>query len=484
MPKDSIEQLLKNSEENYRALVETSQDLIWQCDIHGRYIFLNQAWEEVFGYKTSEMLGKAFTDFQTPDIAKRDMLEFSHLMKRGILKDYRTIHLGKNGKKIHLSFNAKYVHDENGNVIGTRGTARDISEIEEMGQRYQNIFESMIDGMALHEIICDENNRPINYRFLDINPAFERLTGLKRNILGKTVLDILPGTEPYWIETYGKVALTGETISFENVSKELGKYFQVTAYQLQPKQFACIFVDITERKKSEEIIRNSQRIESLGVLASGIAHDFNNLLGGVFGNIELAQHSLDNKDKANNYLNKALAAVDRSRDLTKQLITFSKGSQPNKSVVHVKKVIDESISLSLSGSAIQCNHNVASNLDFIEADINQLSQVFNNILLNARQAISDTGAIEITSENTVIDHNKIPNLQPGKYVKIIVQDNGDGIPEHILPKIFDPFFTTKSTGSGLGLAMCYSIVRKHSGMISIESEPNRGTAVTIYLPAK
>jgi PAS domain S-box-containing protein len=132
-------------------------------------------------------------------------------------------------------------------------------------ERYRELFNSMIDGFALHEIICDENGKPIDYRFLEVNPAYERLTGLQSiNLIGKTVLEVMPNTEPYWIEIYGNVALTGRSTFFENYSGELGHYFEVSAYCPRPGQFAVIMVDITERKRAEETLnRHAEELTAL-----------------------------------------------------------------------------------------------------------------------------------------------------------------------------------------------------------------------------
>jgi len=266
------------SERLYRDLVETSQDLIWQCDLEGRYTYLNPAWENTFGYKLSEMLGMPFSFFQSAENAKKDEKEFRRLLQVGEVKGYESEHIAKDGQPIYLVFNARTVKDDEGMVVGTRGTAHDITQryktqlqLRQSNESYQNLFEHMLDGFALHEILCDSSGQPVDYRFLKVNPAFEKLTGLKaENLEGQRVLKVLPATEKHWIETYGRVALTGEPVSFENYSQELDKYFTVKAYRPAKNQFACIFQDVTPKRKSEIKLREALQLNQMIIETSPV----------------------------------------------------------------------------------------------------------------------------------------------------------------------------------------------------------------------
>ncbi|MDJ0764016.1 MAG: ATP-binding protein [Myxococcota bacterium] len=240
--------------------------------------------------------------------------------------------------------------------------------------------------------------------------------------------------------------------------------------------------DITDRKEAEQVLQNTQRLESLGIFAGGVAHDFNNLLGCLFGNIDLARVHVNDKHRVLRCLNSAMAALDRAKDLTRQLLTFSKGGIPNKTPVQLASLLRESRDLSLSGSTVECKFNLDKALPLVEADPNQLSQVFNNVLINARQAMPSGGRITVSAEVQDVDMCQVPGLGEHSYVKVTIQDQGTGIPSDHLPKVFDPFFTTKASGSGLGLSMCHAIIKKHSGAVTIDSQINVGTTVSIYLP--
>lgn len=237
-----------------------------------------------------------------------------------------------------------------------------------------------------------------------------------------------------------------------------------------------------EQARLEEQLHQSQKLESIGTLAGGIAHDFNNLLGGIFGYIDMAAEATTDRIAAN-YLAKALGAIDRARGLTGQLLTFAKGGAPVKKRERLAPIIKEMSTFALSGSNVSPRFAFASELWPCEFDRNQISQVIDNIIINAQQAMPQGGTVEITAENLRLPDKSPITLPAGDYVKIAVKDQGIGMPGDIVSKIFDPFFTTKSKGHGLGLSTCFSIINRHEGYIEVESEPGKGSTFTFYLPA-
>ncbi len=211
----------------------------------------------------------------------------------------------------------------------------------------------MLDGFALHEIICDKQGRPVDYRFLAVNPAFERMTGVRAaDITGRRVLEVLPATESYWIETYGKVALTGEPVHFENYTDTLQKHFEITAFRPAPNQFVCIFADTTERKNSEqerimmeERLRQAQKMEAVGTLAGGIAHDFNNILSAILGYAETARDDCQSGSLDPGDLDQVIQAGNRAKDLVKQVLAFSRQEEAKKTPLRPAAVVGESMKL-------------------------------------------------------------------------------------------------------------------------------------------
>jgi PAS domain S-box-containing protein len=240
--------------------------------------------------------------------------------------------------------------------------------------------------------------------------------------------------------------------------------------------------DITNQKKSQEIMHNVQKLEALGVLAGGIAHDFNNLMGGIFGYIDLANEETRD-EKVTHFLTKAMNTIDRARGLTQQLLTFAKGGAPVLKIDSLFPFVQETAQFALSGSSVSCRFEVPHNLWPCNYDTNQIGQVFDNIVINAQQAMPGGGTIHVSAKNISFGNNEHPSLAAGNYVRVSFEDSGIGIPKEILPRIFDPFYTTKTSGHGLGLATCFSIVNRHGGCIDVESEPGKGSTFHVFLPA-
>ncbi|QYY36496.1 PAS domain-containing sensor histidine kinase [Ruficoccus sp. ZRK36] len=243
-----------------------------------------------------------------------------------------------------------------------------------------------------------------------------------------------------------------------------------------------VFSDITNQVRLERELQKNQRMESIALLSGGIAHDFNNILTGILGNISLARNRCEPQDQLFTILKAAEKAALRARDLTHQLMTFSKGGVPVKNRTCLHELIRESSGFVLSGSNCRCQLSVPEDLWAVEVDEGQIAQVLNNLLINATQAMKKGGRIEIQAENAELGAEPSIPLEPGFYVRVSVSDNGPGIPPEHLARIFDPYFTTKKTGSGLGLATSYSIVKNHDGHIMVDSEPGVGTTFILYLP--
>ncbi|MHB0876297.1 MAG: PAS domain S-box protein [Anaerolineae bacterium] len=643
-------------------------------------------------------------------------------------------------------------------------------------RRYRLLFEEMISGFALHEIICDEEGRPVDYRFLEINPVFERLTGLRAaDIVGKTVLEVLPETEPFWIERYGSVALTGRPAEFDGHSAAIGLDYEVRAFCPEPGKFAVVFQDVSDRRRAErererlltevsrararaeasaadsqaraaeleqqrslldavlaqmpagvmvadaatrrltlindridDILQSSlnrdaiigedrlyvafdaegrpydpeefllvralmygelpsdrevtvrrgdgairtlnvnaapvrdaaakitagvnvlvdvteqreaeralaeerqrlaitlrsigdgviatdaearvtimsraaeamtgwseqeamgkpldevftifseitgdraqdpvrrvletgqvqglanhtvlvsrdgirhvladsaapivadgsrpvgvvlvfqdvtekhyleeerakvNKLESLGVLAGGIAHDFNNLLTGIMGNIILARMDVPDRPEVDDTLEEAEKAATRAKGLTQQLLTFAKGGMPLRKTTPLAGLLSDAASFALRGRNSQLSMVAADDLWLADIDPGQIGQVIQNLVINADDAMPGGGLITIRATNVVVTEVDMLPLPPGPYVSFTVEDGGMGIPKDIQSRVFDPYFTTKAHGSGIGLAVVYSVVVKHDGYVTLESELDKGSTFRVYLPA-
>ncbi|OPY13620.1 MAG: Blue-light-activated protein [Syntrophus sp. PtaB.Bin001] len=245
--------------------------------------------------------------------------------------------------------------------------------------------------------------------------------------------------------------------------------------------------DISERKRIESDLARAQKLETVGILAGGIAHDFNNLLATVLGNISLAKVELNPDDEIFIKLTCAEQACFQARELTNRLISFSDSGAPLRKTMSLAAFLQKVVPFSLTNAAIHCEYALPENLHHVTIDEDQIQHVIGHLLRNAQEAMPDGGQIVIEAENVDVAGDLLPGLESGPYVRCAIRDQGKGIPREIQPHIFDPHFTSKSQGtqkgSGLGLAVCFSIIKKHDGTITFSSEPGRGTTFEIYLPA-
>ncbi|MFC1524627.1 ATP-binding protein [Thermodesulfobacteriota bacterium] len=270
-----------------------------------------------------------------------------------------------------------------------------------------------------------------------------------------------------------------------------GRYFEITASPLRDSNGEItagieLVRDITERKQMEQDLLKGRNLESIGILAGGIAHDFNNIMTSIFGNIELALMGLQQEQGPRELLKDALAASGQAVQLTTQLLTFAKGGQPLRQVSPVADLILDASSLVLSGSRIKCSVEIPDDLGLVTVDRGQLSQVFYNLLINAKEAISGEGIITVAAENKNLEGAYNHSLPPGKYIQITIADTGGGIDADVMPRIFDPYFSTKEKGTqrgtGLGLSICHSIIARHHGTIGASSTDS-GVTFRVLLPA-
>jgi signal transduction histidine kinase/ActR/RegA family two-component response regulator len=241
--------------------------------------------------------------------------------------------------------------------------------------------------------------------------------------------------------------------------------------------------EIAERQRAEDELLKSQKLESLGVFAGGIAHDFNNILTAILGNLSFARKQISPSDIIAKRVEECEKATIMASELTRQLLTFAKGGEPVKKLMDPASLIKEAASLVLRGANVRCVIDLENDLWYVEADSGQFSQALNNLLINARQAMSEGGEVSVRGRNETLADGNPHQLPPGDYIRIDVADHGCGILRENLVRIFDPYFTTKSQGSGLGLATVYSIVKRHGGTVGVTSTIGAGSIFTIHLPA-
>lgn len=353
-------------------------------------------------------------------------------------------------------------------------------------ERYRAIAEHTYD------LICETS---ATGRFLYASPNYTEVLGYEPgDLIGRSVFDYIhPEDLPAVLATFERgirTLSTGQAVFRHRHHNGEWRWFESAgkAFMTATKETRGVVVsrDITERKKIEEELLRASKLESLGVLAGGIAHDFNNLLTAIIGNLSLAKTSSNPSAEVVKCMVEAEKAALRAKGLTQQLLAFAKGGAPIRKTTAIGPVLREAAGFALPGSKVRCEFHLPEDLWMVEIDEGQISQVINNLVINAQQAMPEGGIISILGENLTLNTEKVGEhlpFQQGRYLKISITDQGTGIKKEHLPRIFDPYFTTKQRGSGLGLATAYTIIKNHEGYITVRSDLGVGTTFALYLPA-
>ncbi len=359
-------------------------------------------------------------------------------------------------------------------------------------ERYQSLFTNLHEGFALLETAYSEERQIQELRVLEVNPAFERILGLKReNVIRENVNDLVLDSGKNFIQKLIKVAMEGQSIQFQYHFEKINGYFEFHAYQPQAGLVAILFFDISERKALEEQLLQAQKLEAIGLLAGGIAHDFNNLLTVIMGYSNmLLTMTMGKEDNAQvRMLTQIQKAGEKASSLTNQLLAFSRKQIIQPKILNINEIIKDSekILRRLIGEDIELKANYDKLLSSVKADPGQINQIIMNLAVNARDAMPMGGRLSIETKNIHLDDEYVTHhlsVKPGQYVMIAISDNGKGMSPEIKAKIFEPFFTTKGKGkgTGLGLSTVYGIVKQSGGDIWVYSEPDKGTSFKIYLP--
>jgi len=475
---------LKKSEEEKSLILNGSPLLIVYQNTEHEIIWANRVAGESVGKKPEDLVGKKCYEIWNQSDTPCGDCPIEKAIEKGELVSGEMI--SPDGRVWFIKGNP--VVNEEGNIIGVIATTMNITERKKAGEefretkeRYQKIVENADEWIW---ILDKEGNFKYANRAALEDSGYEFEKWLGRGFQPIVVEEDLPKVGKIFAETLG-----GKSQHYElRIKDKEGniRTLQVNTAPLLEKGEAVGTVsvgrDVTEEKEKERELIRMDKLESLGVLAGGIAHDFNNLLMGIMGNISLAKMSAD--DEIKEMLSDAEKASKKASRLTEQLLTFSKGGEPIKEKTSIEDLVRESAEFVLHGSNVKCSYNFPEVLWEIEADKGQMSQVINNIVLNADQSMPEGGNVLIEASNVVIGDDSTLPLSKGKYIEISIEDEGVGIPEEHLNKIFDPYFSTKLKGHGLGMATVYSIIQKHEGHVKVESKLGEGTTFFIYLPAE
>lgn len=482
-----LEGLLEHREIQYKAVVDTVNDGILTLSKEGMVSSFNHAAERIFDCSEDKALGGSVLELISWKDTERLKQQIDDTGKSGRDSEQEQEGLDCSGNKrvMAISINDSGVEGNQKLVMLVRDITEEKARYETL-LKFKDIFRNSDDALAFIDM---------HHVYQMVNEKYQSLFNKKeKDIIGFTVAEVVGENLFYRFETYLQRAVLQDDVV--NISQWFdmpeGKYFfSIThkPYHTEDGTIVGVVIsirDITQQKRAEEEAYKASKLESIGVLAGGIAHDFNNMLTGIMGNIEMAARLLYSPDKARKHLETSSKACKRAAGLTQQLLTFSKGGDPVKRDSDIMAVIHESAEFSLHGSNIPCHIHAVNDLYNTKIDSGQIGQVIQNLILNARAAMPEGGTIDIVCENAtdlVNDTLTVSDKKHDTYVKITVTDTGTGIPEDIIDSVFDPYFSTTENGSGLGLALSYSIISKHNGYIFVRSQPGKGTSFIIYLPA-
>lgn len=480
----TAEESLQESEEKYRKIFNNEIDAICVFDIETRKILdVNDAFLNQYKYTRDEVLQLTIDNISSEPEKSKEAVEKA-------AKDGNTLipiryHQASDGTQIIVEISAGPFTWKGQNVM--YAVVRNITEhikakeaLSRSEKKYRNLFHYSNDGIYVHDM---------DGRIIEVNQKALEQSGLTRDeILSSRITDLLPPESAKKTNLFIQDMDQQGFVNYELFAqKKNGEQFPVecssSLLDLEGEKIVQTVVrDISERKKLEEELLKIEKLKSTGVLAGGIAHDFNNLLMAILGNISIARLNAALNSKVTENLTEAERALNRAQALTQQLLTFSKGGKPIKKPAFISDVAQESISFALSGSNVKSNLTITENLWPVLIDENQISQVIQNMITNADQAMPGGGVVTISMQNKQISKKDALPLKEGRYVEISITDTGEGIKEKNIARVFDPYFSTKKGGSGLGLASAYSIIKNHDGFITVDSIPATGSTFHIYLP--
>jgi PAS domain S-box-containing protein len=493
-----VENALKESEARFRQIVQQMPYPVIVCSPEGMAILVNAAFLEMFPVTSDDAIVRKMDIFKMPltsglgiatEIKKAFAGATVFIPDLAIPLDrttwpYRS--LGTGDLSLELTVFPVYLRP--GDIFQVVFIMKDISDRK---RNEQALWESEQKLRTQYKSFplptYTWQNAGNDFVFIDYNDAAEEFTrGGVSHLLGKKLSESFfdqPGVMEDVTRCMREKTKIKKQTQFLFPLSKAEKLLQITYVFVEPDLVMVHTEDITEKQKMEEEIRKAEHLESLGLLAAGIAHDFNNLLAGIFGYVGLAREIGGSNAQVKDCLDKAMVVFGQAKSLTQQLLTFAKGGSPVRRLASISELLTDLSSFVLSGANVKPDLSLPADLWACEVDAGQLSEVFNNILINAQQAMPDGGTIFIAAENARVKEGREIPCKGGNYVRISIRDTGIGIPRKHLDRIFDPFFTTKKRGSGLGLAIAYSIIKKHEGHIGISSEQGKGTQVVVHLPA-
>ena len=491
-----ISERKKTEQRLYRLIniVDQIGEGVGTADLNGIITYVNQAWADMHGYSPRNLIGKHLSIFHDDDQNTREVAPFN---KKVLRRGYNRGEIGHKRSDSTLfttHMTTTLQKDENGRVVGFIGVATDLSDqkkveaaLRESEIKFRHLFNLSPQPISFTDL---------NGTFLDVNQKFcETLQYSRNEIIGKDSLDLgFPAEDRR--QFIDLLVENGEVAGYEISHKIKNmKSIQVQLYSklihIKDKFYTLtVYHDITPQRTLEAQLIQAQKMEAIGTLAGGIAHDFNNILSAILGYIELSRIYVEPGNKVAQYLEEEFKAANRAKELVRQILSISRQAEQRRKPIDINNIVLDVLTMlkSTIPSSVEIKKNLKKEVCLIEADPVQINQVIMNLVTNAGHAMMDKGgSLTVSVDTEIIESNSkgnLPDLKTGKYVKVSISDTGHGIKPEDKKRIFDPYYTTKAkgVGTGLGLAVAQSIVKKHGGTISFSSEPGKGTDFFIYLP--
>ncbi|MBI5595094.1 MAG: PAS domain-containing protein [Elusimicrobia bacterium] len=470
----------------FGAMLEKTNLVVYLKDSDGRYIYVNPRYEALSGVPARLILGKKDADLFPPAVAELFRTQDAEVAaRRGPMQFEEAIPLPSGT----LSFvTEKFpLLDASGRVYAVGGFCAEVTAQDRRARESEDETQTLMK--AIPDIFYRLDAR---MNLVDWNKVFEEVSGYgPQELKGMNALEFFRQDKGAIADGIREAVEKGHAFREGRFLTRDGRelpYFWSGAALRHPdgslRGLVGVGRDLAARKREDRNLLTIQKLESLGLMAGGIAHDFNNLLTTVLGNLSLLQDGGALAPEHREVVERTLNAALKARHLTKQLLTFSKGGAPQKTVSPVAPLLREASMFVSSGSNAKCVFEFAEHLPLVEVDRGQLAQVVHNLVINAQQAMPEGGVIEVQADSVEVCADGPGSPPAGRYVRVVVKDSGPGIADEDLDKVFDPYFTTKREGRGLGLATSRSIVEMHGGRISIASRAGAGATVTILLPAR
>ncbi len=517
------------------SIVATISDPLFLVDLDHNIRTTNSAACRMLGYEMHELVGHPIGKVFPPSDDGESNTNFLKAMETGVVNDVETALLTKDGVRIPVSLSWSMTRSRDSRTLGVTFIGRDITDRlrfqESLEQARDNLQlqveeqtkeltvankmlrEEIGERMKAEEALAeDKEYLSVTLRSIAdgvittdrdgsvvlLNRVAEELTGWRLpdaqgRPLGEVLRVVDEDTREENADPFDRVAGSGEAVMLSEGAVLLGHdgTERIVSYSGAPirsqigkiRGLVLVIRDISERRKLEERLFKNRKLESVSVLAAGIAHDFNNILTGIMTSLFVARTQVKPESETYQLLSEAEQSAFRASSLTKQLLTFAKGSTPVRQRLPVRELIEETAGFCLSGSQADYELQLPEDLFDVELDRGQMDQALSSIIVNAEESMPNGGLIRIRAENRSIGSEHALPVRKGTYVTISITDQGGGIPEDDLHRVFDPYFTTKPNHNGLGLTTAHSVITQHEGCIDVESVAEKGSTFYIYLPA-